>query len=82
MSRICIGIHYFWGFPGDAAVKNLLANAEDFCKRLGFDPWFGKIPWKRKWQPTLVFLSGKFHGQRSLVSPSPWVLKSLTLLND
>ena len=31
-----------------------------------FDPWFGKIPWRRKWQPTLVFLPGKLHGQRSL----------------
>ena len=31
-----------------------------------FDPWVRKIPWRRKWQPTLVFLPGKFHGQRSL----------------
>ena len=36
------------------------------CKRCGFDPRVGKIPWKRKWQPTLIFLPGKFHGQRSL----------------
>ena len=36
------------------------------CKRRGFDPWFGKILWRRKWQPTLVFLPGKSHGQRSL----------------
>ena len=41
------------------------------CKRHGFDPWVGKIPWRRKWQPTLVFLLGKFHGQRSLVGYSP-----------
>ena len=34
--------------------------------RHGFDPWVGKIPWSRKWQPTPVFLSGEFHGQRSL----------------
>ena len=32
----------------------------------------GKIPWKRKWQPTPVFLPGEFHGQRSLVGSSPW----------
>ena len=32
-----------------------------------FDAWTGKIPWKRKWQPTPVFLLGKFSGQRSLV---------------
>ena len=37
-----------------------------------FNPWVRKIPWRRKWQPTLVFLPGTFHGQRSLVSYSPW----------
>ena len=42
------------------------------CRRRGFDPWVGKIPWRRKWQPTPVFLPAKFHGQRSLVSYSPW----------
>ena len=36
-------------------------------KRCGFDPWVGKIPWSRRWQPTPVFSPGKFHGQRSLV---------------
>ena len=29
------------------------------------NPWVGKVPWKRKWLPTLVFLPGEFHGQRS-----------------
>ena len=42
------------------------------CRRCGFNPWVGKIPLKRKWQPTPVFLPGKSHGQRSLVSYSPW----------
>ena len=37
------------------------------CRRRGFSPWLGKIPWSRKWQHTPVFLSGKFHRQRSLV---------------
>jgi len=36
------------------------------------DPWVGKIPWRRKWQPTPVLLPGKFHGLRSLVGYSPW----------
>ena len=36
------------------------------------NPWVGKIPWRRKWQPTPVFLPGEFHGQRSLVGYSPW----------
>ena len=42
------------------------------CGRPGFDPWVGKIPWRRKWQPTPVLLPGKSHGQRSLVGYSPW----------
>ena len=44
------------------------------CRRCrsSFNPWVGKIPWRRKWQPTPVFLLGKFHGQRSLMSYSPW----------
>ena len=37
-------------------------------KRCEFDPWVGKMTWRRKLQPTLVFLPGKFHGQKSLVS--------------
>ena len=42
------------------------------CRRPGFDPWVGTIRWRRKWQPTPVFLPGKFHGQRSLVGYSLW----------
>ena len=42
------------------------------CGRPGFDPWVGKIPWRRKWQSTPVLLPGKSHGQRSLVGYSPW----------
>ena len=45
------------------------------CRRRGLNPWVRKIPWSRKWQPTLVFLSGKFHGQRSLVGYSLWSCK-------
>ena len=52
------------------------------CRRCGFDPWLGKIPWKRKWQPTPVFLPGKSHGHRSLVGYSPWGCKSWTWLSD
>ena len=40
------------------------------CKRCGFDPWVGKIPWRRKWKSTAVFLTGKSHGQRR-VTKSP-----------
>ena len=41
-------------------------------RRLVFSPWVGKIPWSRKWQPSPVFLPGKFYGKRSLVGYSPW----------
>ena len=52
-------------------VKNPPANTGD--KRDGeFDPWVGKIPRRRKWQPTPVFLPGESQGQRSLVSYGPW----------
>ena len=40
-------------------------------KRRGFNPWVGKITWRRKWQPTPVFLPGESHGQRSLAGYSP-----------
>ena len=39
---------------------------------LGSIPWVGKIPWRREWQPTPVFLPGKSHGQRNLAGYSPW----------
>ena len=42
------------------------------CRRHGSDPWVRKIPWRRKWQPAPVFLTGKSHGQRSLKGYSPW----------
>ena len=42
------------------------------CRRHRFDPSVGKIPWRREWQPTPVFLPEKSHGQRNLVGYSPW----------
>ena len=42
------------------------------CRRPGFSPWVGKIPWRREWQPTPVFLPGEFHRQRNLVGYIPW----------
>ena len=46
-------------------------------RRPSFNPWIGKIPWRRKWQPTLVLLPGKFHGLKSLVGYNLWGLKEL-----
>ena len=57
--------------PGGAGGKESTCQCRR-CKRHEFDPWVGKIPWSRKWQPTPVFLPGKFHGQRSLVGYSQW----------
>ena len=45
------------------------------CRRSRINPWVGKIPWKREWQPTPVFLPGKSHGQRSLVSYTLWICR-------
>ena len=59
------------GFPGGPSGKESTCQFKR-CKRHGFDPWVGKMPWRRKWQPTPVCLPGKFHGQRSLVGYSPW----------
>ena len=56
------------GFPGGSAVKNLPPSAGD----AGFDPWVGKILWRRRWQLTPVFLPRRSHGQRSLVGYSHW----------
>ena len=56
-------------------VKNLLANAGDARERCGFDHCVGKIPWRRKWEPTPVFLPRESHGQGSLAGCSPYVLK-------
>ena len=42
---------------------------------MGFDPWVGKIPWRRAWQPAPVFLPGESQGQRSLEGCSPWGCK-------
>ena len=50
------------------------------CRRCGFDSWIGNIPWRRKWQPTPVFLPGKFHGQRSLAGYSPRGQKELHMM--
>ena len=54
-----------------------LSSKEPTCqsRRCGLGPWVRKFPWRRKWQPTLVFLPGKPHAQRSLVGHSPWGCK-------
>ena len=58
------------GFPGGSGVKNLPVLQEN-----GFDPWVGKVPWRREWQPTPVFLPGESHGWRSLGGYNPHIPK-------
>ena len=70
------------GFPGGSEVKASASNAGNPDSIPGFDPWVGKIPWRRKWQPTLVFLPGETHGRRSLVGSVQGVSKSRTRLSD
>ena len=57
--------------PGGSVVMNLPVSVQESR----FDFWVGKIPWRRKWQPTSVFLPGKPHGQRSLAGYSPWTCR-------
>ena len=54
-------------FPADSDGEGSACNAG----RPGFDPSVGKIPWKREWHPTPLFLPGEFHGQRRLAVHSP-----------
>ena len=60
-----------WSFPGGASGREP-THQRQRCKGRGFDPWVGKIPCRRKWQPTPVFLPRASHGQRSLAGYSPW----------
>ena len=60
-----------WAFQVVLVVKNLPANAGASGGRR-FDPWVGKTSWRRKQQPTAVFLPGEAHGQRSQAGYSPW----------
>ena len=62
----------FWASLVAQMVKNLPAMQ----KIRVFNPWVGKIPCKKEWQPTPVFLLGEFHGQRSLEGYIPWGRKA------
>ena len=71
LNQACIFFFFFpfgsyqGSSPGGSESKASAYNAE-------FNPWVAKIPWRRKWHPTLVLLPGKSHGRRSLVGCSPW----------
>ena len=63
-----MAIYFTYGIAGGSDDKVSAYNVG----RPRFDPWLGKIPWRRKWQPTPVLLPGKSHGWRSPVGYSPW----------
>ena len=65
------------GFLGGSVVRIHLLMQEMWVQ-----PRSGKIPWRRKWQPTPVFLPGKSHGQTSLVGYSPWGCKESDTTSD
>ena len=72
---------YLMGVPGGAGGKESAGQCRR-CKRQGFDPWVGKILWRRKWQPAPVFLPGKSHEERSLWAVVHGVAKCQTQLRD
>ena len=74
------------GFPGGSSGREPTSLWRRH-KRWGFNPWVGKIPWSRQWQPTPVFFPGEYHEQRSLAGytvhgvPKSWTqLKRLSRL--
>ena len=69
--------YIYKGFPGGTLAKKKPTCQCRRYQRLGFVPWVRKIPWCRKWQPSPVFLPGKFHGQKILAGYSPWGRKEL-----
>ena len=68
------------GFPGGASGEECACQCRRH-RRHRFDPWVGKIPWRRAWKPTPVFLPGESHGQRSLAGYSPWGCKELDMID-
>ena len=82
-------INAFWlsSIPLKMRPLNLIprwcSGKESSCqvKWCGFD-WVGKLPWRRQWQPTPVFLPGEFHAQRSLATYSPWDPKELDVTEN
>ena len=68
--ELLMGLILTAGFAGGTCGKESLCQRRRH-ERHRFDPWLRKIPWRRAWQPTPVFLSGESHGQRSLAGYSP-----------
>ena len=85
-SHISVGLYLTGKFslPCISIMKSMLVNRASLVAQMvknlpamQFNLWAGKIPWRRKWQPTPVFLPGEYHEQRSLAGFSPWGCKEL-----
>ena len=70
------GTGFLYNICGASLLAQVIKNLPA-CGRPRFSPWVGKIPWRREWLSTPVFLPGEFHGQRSLAGYSPWGHKEL-----
>ena len=66
------------GFPAGTSGQESICYAGDPV-RCGLDPWVKKVPCRRAWQPTPVYLPGESHGQKSLAGYRPWGLKELDM---
>ena len=75
-----VSLGFLHAFPDGTVVKNPPANAGDVGDVVSIT-WVGKVPWRRKWQPTPVFLPGESYGQKSVVGYSPWGHKRQTGLS-
>ena len=74
---LSLSLFFFFALGVFEGIPRWCNSKESTCqcrryKRHSFNTWVRKIPWRRKWQTTPVFLPGKSHGQRSLVGYSPW----------
>ena len=64
-----------WSMGSKRAGHDFTFTFTFHCRGHRFDPWLRKIRWRRRWQPTPVFLPGESHGQRSIRGYSPWGCK-------
>ena len=65
-------IKKMWYIYMASLVAQSIKNSPAKCWRCRYNTWIKKIPWRRAWQPTLVFLPGEYHGLKSLAGYSPW----------
>ena len=75
--REITGLKYGLGLVNGASLVTQMERIHLQCRKPGFDPWVGKIPWGRKQQPIPVFLPRELHRQKSLAGYSPWGCKEL-----